>query len=307
MKKPTVLIIAGATASGKTALSMELSRRLPTEIVSADSRQIYRWMDIGTAKATVGERAEIPHHLLDLADPDEDFTAADFLHAGRRAIRRIHQRNRLPLLVGGTGLYIDALICGLVQLPGENAQLRQELLDYEAANGEGSLHRRLITVDPEAAERIAPRDLGRIVRALEVYTLTGETISEAQRRHAFQDTPYSTVCLAPDIDRESLYRRIDNRCRQMLADGLLAETEALLNRGFSRTLKSMQTIGYREAVAILAGEIGLEEGLARMQTETRRYAKRQLTWLRKNKSIIWVDSGKDFDRIVSIATRLHAE
>jgi tRNA dimethylallyltransferase len=306
-RKIPLLVICGPTASGKTGLALELAAALPVEIISADSRQIYRGMDIGTAKATPEERAFVPHHLIDVVAPDQPFSAADFLRLGRAAISEIHQRDKLAVVVGGTGLYIDALTRGLIAAPGEDPLLREELLALEVQQGEGTLHRRLQGIDPEAAARLKPRDQPRIIRALEVFALTGETLTALQGRHAFADGPYEVITLGLEVERSILYRRIDERAAMMFASGLLEEAQSLLNQGFSRELKALRTIGYREAIACLGGESSLQVAIEQTQQESRRYAKRQMTWFRKNNSIIMVDSLAEFAKIKSIATRLYAE
>ena len=305
--KIPLLVICGPTASGKTRLALELAAALPIEIISADSRQIYRGMDIGTAKATPEERTFVPHHLLDVVAPDESFSAADFMHLGRAAIAKIHQRGKLAVVVGGTGLYIDALTRGLVAAPGEDPLLRQELLALEIEQGEGALHQRLQGVDPEAAARLKPRDQQRIIRALEVFALTGDTLSALQNRHAFADGPYEVINIGLEVERSTLYQRIDARATTMFSSGLLEEAQSLLDQGFSRELKALRTIGYREAISYLSGESTLAAALNHTQQESRRYAKRQMTWFRKNNSIIMVDSLAEFAKIKTIATRLYAE
>ena len=307
LRKIPLLVICGPTASGKTLLALELAATLPIEIISADSRQIYRGMDIGTAKATPEERASVPHHLLDVVAPDEPFSAADFMRLGRAAISEIHQRGKLAVVVGGTGLYLDVLTRGLVAAPGEDPLLRQELLELEEQQGEGTLHQRLQAVDPEAAARLKPRDQQRIIRALEVFALTGETLSALQTRHAFADGPYEVITIGLEVERSLLYRRINERATTMFSSGLLDEAQSLLDQGFSRELKALQTIGYREAISYLRGESSLAAALDHTQQESRRYAKRQMTWFRKNNSIIMVDSLAEFAKIKSIATSLYAE
>ncbi|OGR31256.1 MAG: tRNA (adenosine(37)-N6)-dimethylallyltransferase MiaA [Desulfuromonadales bacterium GWD2_61_12] len=292
-----VVVLCGPTAAGKTALSLRLAERWPVEIVSADSRQVYRCLDIGTAKPTREERAAVPHHLIDVVDPDEDFTVHDFVRLGREAIAGIVERGRLPLLVGGTGLYIRALTGGLAAVPGGDEGLRKRLIAAEAAGGAGTLHRQLQVVDPLLAERLKPGDRLRIVRALEVYRLSGRRLSEFQAEHAFAESPYRLLVIGLTTARDELYRRIDRRSEQMFTDGLLAETANLLRQGYARQLKSLRTIGYREAVRALDGELSVAEALALVQRESRRYAKRQLTWFGHLPEIIWVDSLRESDRI----------
>jgi len=306
-RKIPLLVLCGPTASGKTRMALELAAALPIEIISADSRQIYRGMDIGTAKATPEERAFVPHHLIDVVAPDQSFNAADFMTQGRAAVAAIHQRGKLAVVVGGTGLYIEALTRGLIAAPGEDPELRQEFLELETQQGEGTLHQRLQTIDPVAAQRLKPRDQARIIRALEVFALTGETLTALQSRHAFADSPYEVMTLGLEVERSTLYRRIDERAAMMFASGLLEEAQSLLNQGLSRELKALRTIGYREAIAYLAGECSLQSAIEQTQQESRRYAKRQMTWFRKNNSIIMVDSLAEFAKIKSIASRLYAE
>ena len=305
--KIPLLVICGPTASGKTRVALELAAGLPIEIISADSRQIYRGMDIGTAKATPEERAFVPHHLIDVVAPDQSFSAADFMTQGRAAITAIHQRGKLAVVVGGTGLYIDALSRGLIAAPGEDPELRQELLELEALQGEGTLHQRLQIIDPVAAQRLKPRDQLRIIRALEVFALTGETLTALQTRHAFADGPFHLITIGLEVERSTLYRRIDERAATMFSSGLIEEAQSLLEMGFSRELKALRTIGYREAIAYLAGESSLAVAIDHTQQESRRYAKRQMTWFRKNNSIIMVDSLAEFAKIKTIATGLYAE
>lgn len=297
---PPLVVICGPTASGKTELALRLAELHGVEVVSADSRQVYRGMDIGTAKPNHVERARVPHHLLDVVDPDQDFSAVDFVRQGTLAVSAIHRRGRLPLLVGGTGLYIRTLIGGVVDAPGEDRELRQQLLAEEERCGEGTLHRRLQAVDPVSAARLAPRDRVRIVRALEVFHLGGRPLSALQAEHGFANCPYRLLRLGMAVERDELYRRIDRRAEQMLADGLLDEVRGLLARGYDPQLKSLGTIGYRELIRHLQGDLPLAEAVALIQRETRRYAKRQMTWFQREAEIIWVDSSRDFARIAKL-------
>ena len=290
VKTLPLLIICGPTASGKTALAIELSRHFDLEVVSADSRQVYRGLDIGTAKATAEERRQVPHHLVDVVNPDEEFSVADFIRQASAAVERIHGRGKLPVVVGGTGLYIKGLTEGLLAAPSGDQGVRERLLELESEQGEGTLYRRLSEVDPTLAERLPPGDLLRIVRALEVFAISGRRLSEFQQEHAFDERPYETMKIALAPAREILYPRINRRVEQMFAEGLLDEVRHLLDRGFSPELKSMRTIGYRESIRHLQGRLTRDEAVALIQRDTRRYAKRQLTWFRRDKSIIWVDS-----------------
>ncbi|BCA80047.1 tRNA (adenosine(37)-N6)-dimethylallyltransferase MiaA [Desulfuromonas sp. AOP6] len=292
-----LVVICGPTASGKTALALNLAEKFPVEIISADSRQVYRGMDIGTAKATGQERAAVPHHLVDVVDPDEEFTAGRFVTLSRAALRSITLRGHRPLLVGGTGLYIKTFTEGLLEAPAADESLRTRLTDLEDQQGMGTLHARLQQVDPVMAERLSPRDQVRLVRALEVFELTGRRLSELQARHGFSDNPFRLLKIGVTADRDALYRRIDERVHRMVEMGLVDEVESLLAKGYSPLLKSMQTIGYREIIHFLQGEISLDEAIARIQQQSRRYAKRQMTWFRRDSTIIWVDSSKESDKI----------
>jgi len=249
-QKIPLLVICGPTASGKTGWVLKLAEYFPLEIISADSRQVYRQMDIGTAKATAAERAVAPHHMIDLIDPDQEFSVAQFVALAHPLIRQIAARGNIPCLVGGTGLYIRALLGGLADLPSADPQLRDQLHRRELREGEGTLHAELARVDPVAAERIHPHNLVRLVRALEVYHLSGRTLTELQAEHQFADQPYPVLKLAPALERAELYRRIDRRAQQMLDDGLVAEVRGLVER-YSADLKALQTLGYREVVRYL--------------------------------------------------------
>ncbi len=294
--KIPVIVICGPTGSGKTALALELSRFYPLEIVSADSRQVYRRMDIGTAKATAAEQAVVSHHLIDLIDPPEEFSVADYVERARPVIAEIDSRGRVPCVVGGTGLYIRALLGGLANLPGGDAALRAQLHRQEATEGQGTLFRRLQRVDPEAAGRIHPHNLIRIVRALEVYLLSGETITRLNAAHRFAEMPYRVLQLAPHWQRPDLYDRIDARSRQMLDLGLVDEVTGLL-QNYPAGLKIFQTLGYREVLRYLRREFNAEEMLDEIRKQTRRYAKRQLTWFKKEAQTIWVDSSIKSGRV----------
>ena len=296
----TLVVICGPTAGGKTALALQLAEQCELEIISADSRQVYRGMDIGTAKATVEERSKVRHHLIDVVDPDEDFTASDFLLRGRAALNDIAGRQRLPLVVGGTGFYIDALLRGLVDAPGADPVLRQELEESELKHGPGSLHVRLQAVDPVMAERLTPSDKVRIIRALEVFYQSGQRLSDLQDRHAAVQSPFRVLTIGLAPQRELLYERIDERVHAMMKAGLLQETETLLERGFSPELKALKTIGYQECVNYLRGKVSLQDTIALIQRNSRRYAKRQLTWFGKHKEIIWLDSPREFAKVLKL-------
>lgn len=279
---------------------MRLAEKFPCEIVSADSRQVYREMDIGTAKPSPAERGLVPHHLIDVVRPDQDFSASDYAELAHAAVKSISQRQKLPLVVGGTGLYLQVLTAGLLDIPGADETLRKELQRHELQHGPGSLHRRLQQVDPQMAARLQPRDQVRIIRALEVHALTGKTLSGLQSQHRFAEKPYRPFWLGVNVERDELYRVIEQRVERMFADGLVEEVRALLARGYQRELKAFKTIGYREVIQVLDGELTLEDAVNNVKINTRRYAKRQMTWFRKNPAILWVDSCREFAKITEL-------
>lgn len=292
-----IIMIGGATASGKTDLALRLAQHYAVEVVSADSRQVYRYMDIGTAKVSAAEQDQVPHHIIDVVDPDQDFSVADFADLAHRAIADIAGRGKIPLIVGGTGLYLRALSDGLIDAPSANDELRAALLERER-NDSGCLYKQLLDVDEPLAQTLHPNDVTRIVRGLEVYMQGGVRLSQIQQQHAFSDKRYRTLKLAIDVDRATLYEHITRRVDIMIEQGLLQETRQLLDRGYDPQLKSLRTIGYRQSIANLCDGLPLDETIAMIQQESRRYAKRQLTWFRKDKTINWVDSNARFDSIL---------
>ncbi len=300
IENPNIVVICGPTASGKTGLVCNLARQFDIEVVSADSRQVYRHMNIGTAKPTAEEQNQVPHHLIDIVNPDEPFSVADFVQSGRQAIAGILSRKHIPVVVGGTGLYIRGLTDGLIDAPAADESLRQNLLSFEQEHGSGSLYRRLQQIDPEQAKIIHPNNLVRIVRAIEVFELGGVPLSVLQKQHAFNDSPYRLLKLYLDPPRPLLNARIDQRVDQMLSDGLFNEVQQLLDLDYPPNLKALKTIGYRESINYLRGDSSAEEASAQIKLETRQYARRQETWFRKEKSIISVDSSAEADNISSM-------
>jgi len=298
-----LLVIQGPTASGKTGWAIRLAQRYPLEVISADSRQIYRRMDIGTAKASLAERAGIPHHMLDLIDPDESYSVGDFVVQARKIAADIFARGKLPCVVGGTGLYTRALIGGLAEVPRGDEALRVKFRHREEQLGDGTLFADLEQVDPVSASGDHPHNLVKIIRALEVWHLTGERISELQRKHRFADTYFKSLCFVPDWPKEVLHQRIAERTRRMVDEGLIEETAALV-ADYGEDLKSLQTLGYREALVYLRGDIDRDELCNMIALQTRRYAKRQLTWFRKESATIWVDSCRDSDRVLNLIDNL---
>lgn len=285
---PPLVAIVGPTAVGKSALALEVAQRLGGEIVSADSRQIYRGMDIGTDKPTPEQRRLVPHYLLDVVEPDQVFTLAQYQRAAYDAIADIHRRGRLPLLVGGTGLYVRAVLEGLniPEVPPDPA-LRSELEAFAAAEGAQALHARLAALDPDAAGRIDPRNVRRVVRALEVTLLTGVPISRLQQA---SPPPFRVLRIGLTRPRPALYARIDRRVDAMVEAGLVEEVRRLLQAGYSPSLPALTGLGYRQIIQYLQGEVSLAEAVAAIKQQTRRFVRHQYTWFRlDDPRIRWFD------------------
>ena len=306
-----IVVVAGPTASGKTALGIALAKYFHGEIVSADSMQVYRGMDIGTAKATMAEREGIPHHMLDVAEPWEDYSVARYVEQAEACCRDILRRGKLPILVGGTGLYIDSLISGRDFAAVDSDQGLREALsaEYDALGGE-AMHRRLQEIDPERAAILHPGDKRRIVRALEVYRLTGMTITEHDRQTRALPKRFDAAAIHLNFkNRPALYARIDRRVDMMVEQGLFREVEGLLAAGLSPESTAMQAIGYKEVVRSLQGELSREEAVDLIKQSSRRYAKRQLTWFNRDKEalpILWEDE-PDFEYARRLSTEfLHS-
>ena len=288
-QRKKLLVIAGPTASGKTALSLLLAKQMNGEIVSADSMQIYRGMDVGTAKATPAEQAEVPHHMLDLLDPGENYSVSRYVEDASAVCDALLSRGKLPVVTGGTGLYIDALLAGrqFAGVSDADEDLREQLSeDYDRLGGEAMLQR-LSAVDPDRAAKLAPTDRRRLIRALEVYELTGRTISEHDELTRTLPPAYEALYVVLDYgDRKALYTRIDERVDRMCEGGLFEETQHLLDCGIPDSSTCMQAIGYRQAAMALRGELSREEAVALIKQATRRYAKRQLTWFRRHQEAL---------------------
>jgi tRNA dimethylallyltransferase len=286
------LLLMGPTGAGKSDIALELAGRFPFEIVSVDSAQVYRGMDIGTAKPDLGTRARIPHHLIDIRDPAMSYSAGEFVRDSTEAMRQIWARGRQPLLVGGTMLYFHALSAGLAQLPEADARIRREIDEQAAALGWGALHEELARVDPEAAARIHVNDPQRIQRALEVYRATGAPITRLQQNRGtlFEGVEVVEFAVAPR-ERSDLHRRIAVRFEAMMASGFLGEVRTLYERSdLTAEHPSMRAVGYRQAWTFLAGRCGLDEAKEKAVAATRQLAKRQLTWLRRRHTATWLDS-----------------
>jgi len=293
-KKIKLLVLSGPTGSGKSELAVRLAEHIDGEIVNADSMQVYRGLDIGTAKPPAEALARAPHHLLSFVAPEINFTASDFRREAAAAIADIDSRGKKAIVVGGTGLYIRALLEGLVDSPNGDPELRLQFADLPGEE----LLRRLGLVDPETASRLHPNDRLRIVRALEVFSQTGRPISAFRAEHAFSGSYYEPLKMAIKVERQELYRRINIRVEQMLQDGLVAEVVSLLASGYDRELKALRSIGYKEISACLAGEIALDEAVSLIKRDTRRYAKRQMTWFSKENDIYWLEYPESFATIL---------
>ncbi|WP_455245128.1 tRNA (adenosine(37)-N6)-dimethylallyltransferase MiaA [Petrachloros mirabilis] len=303
--KPLVVIL-GPTAVGKSRIAVEVAKHFGTEILTADSRQVYRGLDIGADKPPIASWEGVPHRLIDLVNPDEPFNAGLFRRHASDAISRLFQERRLPLVAGGTGLYIRTLLEGLCEAPPSNPVVRARLRGEAREQGYDRLYARLVAVDPTTAAKLHPRDSAKVIRALEVYQLSGRPISEFQQRHRFGDRPFSTLIIGLDRERPHLYRRIEERIDWQLANGMVQETQSLLERGYSRDCAAMKGLGYRHVAAHLTGEYDWDEMVRRFKRDTRRFAKRQMTWFRQDRGVRWLklDESEPFDRTVGVVLNL---
>lgn len=297
-----LIVLTGPTAVGKTALSLELAKAVGGEILSADSMQVYRGMDIGSAKIRPWEMRGIPHHLIDVLDPFEEFNVVVFQKLCRQAMEGIYERGHIPILTGGTGFYIQAVLRDIDFTENEeNTDYRRELEQLAARQGSQALHEMLRAVDPASAEAIHAHNIKRMIRALEFHHLTGEKISEHNVREAERQSPYRYCYFVLNDDREKLYRRIEERVDRMLEEGLVEEVRRLMEQGCRRDMVSMQGLGYKEILDYLAGETTMEEAVYLIKRDTRHFAKRQLTWFRREKDVIWInkpDFGYDDRKIL---------
>ncbi|GAA0378815.1 tRNA (adenosine(37)-N6)-dimethylallyltransferase MiaA [Paenibacillus motobuensis] len=287
--KPNLLVLIGPTAVGKTKLSIEIAKAFSCEIISGDSMQVYRGMDIGTAKIQSSEMEGIPHHLIDVLNPDEPFSVAQFQDSCRQLIPEIGERGKLPFIVGGTGLYVES-VCYEYQFTdiGADEGFRSQMQNIADEEGNEALHARLAAVDPQSAERLHPNDVRRVIRALEIYHMSGTTLS-SQLESQNKQSPYNLCIIGLTMDRQMLYNRIEQRIDEMMDAGLVDEVRSLLGRGFTRNLISMQGLGYKEILEHLEDGVPLEDAVTKLKRDTRRFAKRQLSWFRHMKDISWVD------------------
>jgi tRNA dimethylallyltransferase len=297
---PLVVLLLGPTGSGKTALSLALGERFDGEIVSCDSVAVYRGMELGTAKPTAEERARLPHHLIDVVEPDQPYTAGEYSRAARAALREIAGRGRLPIVTGGTGLYLRALTEGLFTGPERQQGLRARLERSRERHGEGWLHRILVRLDPASARRIHANDAAKLIRAIEVCLTARRPLSEVLGRDPL--TGFRLLRIGLNPPRKELYERLDQRAAAMFAAGLVEETRGLLAR--YGPVKALDSLGYRQALAVLAGTLSEEAGIAAAQQGHRNYAKRQLTWFRREPEVHWLEGFGDEAEILSAAAKL---
>jgi len=285
--KPVVVMV-GPTAVGKSRVAVEVAKAFETEILTADSRQVYRGMDVGTDKPVLEARQGVPHRLIDLVDPDKSFNAGLYRRQAVDEIERLYRNRRLPLVVGGTGLYVRTLLKGLCDAPPADPIVRAALRQESKDQGFDHLYARLVDVDPAAAARLHPRDESKVIRALEVHQLSGRRMSEFQQEHGFAERPFSALIIGLNRERGALYRRIEERIDWQMAHGLTEETKQLLAQGYQRDSAAMKGLGYRQVAEHLAGEYDVAEMVRRFKRDTRHFSKRQMTWFRKEPGIQWL-------------------
>lgn len=303
--KPLIVIV-GPTAVGKSQVAILVAKALGTEVLTADSRQVYRGMDIGTDKPSDAERQGVVHRLIDLVNPDQPFNTGEFRRLAVAEIARLHGEGNVPLLVGGTGLYVRTVLRGLWEGPSADWEFRRCLEKDADAQGADWLYRKLAQVDPESARRLHPHDRVKIIRALEVHHLLGRPLSEEHKRHAFADRPFTPLLIGLTRERSSLCRRVDDRVELELAKGLVEETRRLMDKGYGRQLGSMKGLGYKQMAGYLAGDYDYEEAVRRLKRDTRHFAKRQMTWFRKEPGILWL-SIEETETPAQVADRVVGE
>lgn len=294
MNKKRLFAIVGPTAVGKTDIAIEVAKNIDAEIISADSMQIYKYMDIGTAKATPQQQKQVKHYMIDVVYPDEEFSVADFQSMTKNCLARIYDSGKKPMIVGGTGLYVNSVCYNYTfSKIDKDEALREELRSEAVIYGNSFLYEKLKKVDPIAAKKIHPNNLRRVIRALEVYIKTGKPFSYYEQRTKNQENPYKLTLIGLTRPRVELYERINKRVKLMIELGLVEEVEALLNLGYGKDLNSMQGLGYRQIIDYLEGTITMDEAIKLISRDTRRFAKRQYTWFSRDNNIIWVDVSKE--------------
>jgi len=301
---PKIVVILGPTAVGKSDLALDVAAAIDGAIVNADSQQVYRYLDIGTGKPTPAERQRAAHFLIDIVDPDEEFNAATYSRLARQTIEQIRAGQKNAIVCGGTGLYLKALTQGLFEGPGQDSELRRALEQRILIEGIEPLYQWLTEIDPSVTATIHPNDRQRTIRALEVYQLTGKRLSDWQKEHGFNERRFEVLKIGLNRPRGELYDLINRRCERMVEDGLLEEVRGLVARGYGLALKSLRSVGYRQMGRVLEGHQALLDGLNEMQQETRRLAKRQLTWFRRDPDITWFHPEQKSAVIESVKTFL---
>ena len=311
MKKPKIVAIVGPTASGKSFLAVELAQRFKGEIISSDSVQVYRGLNIGSGKLSLDQRCQIPHHLIDILDLKQTYSAALFRQQAGNIIHELHKKKTPIVVVGGTGLYLKVLTRGLFHGPASDPKLRLTLHERAETEGCPGLHRELQRLDPEAAVRIHPQDTLRIVRAMEVFYQSSLPISKFQREHGFQEKPYEVFKVGLTCAKEEIYKRIEARTDEMIKMGWVEEVRSLLHQGYPPELKTLQSLGYKHIVAYVTGNLTLPEAIHSIKRDTRRYAKRQLTWFKSDPEINWYRAGQenftDIAKVVGEFFSIHAQ
>ncbi|MBI4228300.1 MAG: tRNA (adenosine(37)-N6)-dimethylallyltransferase MiaA [Deltaproteobacteria bacterium] len=301
MDRPRLLVILGPTAIGKTSLAIEIARRINGAVISADSLQVYRYLDIGTAKPTKEEQAQVDHHLIDILDPDEEFNAGLFRNYANSIIRKLTKKRIKLIVVGGTYLYVRVLLHGLIEGVASNKEIRDRLRTLKSSFGVGYFYEKLKSLDPESALRIHSNDYVRIERALESYYITGQKISNLQKKHGFRNAEYHYLKLGLYDERDMLRKRIEDRVDSMIKNGLIEEVEMIRSMGFIPALKPLQSIGYRQINQYLDKKISLRTAVELMKRDTKRLAKRQMTWLKSDKEIKWYRLPEDLERLMNEA------
>ncbi len=301
-----IVAIVGPTGSGKTEIGIRLAEKLGGEIISVDSMQIYRWMDIGTAKPTPEMRAIIPHHLIDFLDPDQPYNAGKFAADADAIISQLCRQNKPSILVGGTALYLRALINGIIPVPDISPTIRQEVRGLIAQQGIQAAYNRLKELDSKSADKLHPNDISRISRALEVVLETGNSIQDYQKEHGFQQQRYNVLYLGPQWPRDVLYHRINIRVEQMIKDGLVDEVESLLKMGYDTHLAPLNSIGYKQTIQYIQRKIDLGEMIRDIQKKSRHYSKKQLTWYKKDQNIRWLDENKLSQQDIDVVEQFYS-
>ncbi|MBW1616572.1 MAG: tRNA (adenosine(37)-N6)-dimethylallyltransferase MiaA [Deltaproteobacteria bacterium] len=304
-ESPRIIVICGPTGIGKTTSAIKLASIFSGEIISADSMQIYKYMNIGTAKPAIEEQKAIKHHLIDILKPNQNFSAALFSKKAEKIIGELWQNKTPSFITGGTGLYIKTLIYGIFKDKKPSEATKEQIKKEAAEKGTASLYEKLKKIDPEAAVKIDPNDAYRIIRALTVFETTGKKISSHHKTHQFAEKKFEAYKIGLEIDRQTLYKKINRRVDQMIEQGFIQETKQLLKQGYSKNLKSMQSIGYKHIISFLEGELPLDKAIDTMKRDTRRYAKRQITWFKADKEIVWTSPDNILKTVPNISAFLY--